>query len=260
MTYSEPATAAPRLPSTRPQRARAFSSRTFGNFHCQTPRQNRATRCGAAASRTSPTPSWRPSTPPSATTAAWRRRISRAPAPMSACSARRASWTRPTWTAILDGLAASRGRDRVRRTFEFSTALEDIHMNVEARLAEILSEGRRGLAAGRLHTARSRNDQVALDFRMWVRRQLRLMDGQLVKLMRAFVDEGGGSCRHRHARLHASADGAARDLRPPLHGLCRDVRPRPRRVWRSALGETRSNVPLGAAALAGTGFPIDREA
>jgi len=48
--------------------------------------------------------------------------------------------------------------------FQFSTDLEDIHMNVEARLAEIIGE-----AAGRLHTARSRNDQVALDFRMWVR-------------------------------------------------------------------------------------------
>ena len=68
-----------------------------------------------------------------------------------------------------DGAAIQAGLDRVRGeieagTFEFKTALEDIHMNIEARLTELIGE-----PAGRLHTARSRNDQVATDFRLWVR-------------------------------------------------------------------------------------------
>ncbi|HAW47623.1 MAG: lyase family protein, partial [Roseovarius sp.] len=66
--------------------------------------------------------------------------------------------------------------------FTFSTALEDIHMNVEARLKDLV-----GPAAGRLHTGRSRNDQVATDFRLWVRDQLDAADGALVRLMRALV-------------------------------------------------------------------------
>ena len=66
-------------------------------------------------------------------------------------------------------------------TFEFSTRLEDIHMNVEARLAELI-----GPAAGRLHTARSRNDQVAVDFRLWVKDELMRLDVALVALIEAF--------------------------------------------------------------------------
>ncbi|MEM9241952.1 MAG: lyase family protein, partial [Pseudomonadota bacterium] len=64
--------------------------------------------------------------------------------------------------------------------FEFSTALEDIHMNVEARLKDIIGE-----PAGRLHTGRSRNDQVATDFRLWVRDQLDAAEEGLVTLLRA---------------------------------------------------------------------------
>ena len=67
-------------------------------------------------------------------------------------------------------------------TFEYSRALEDIHMNVEARLRDLI-----GPAAGRLHTARSRNDQVALDFRMWVRAELTKDVGLLEKMISAFV-------------------------------------------------------------------------
>ena len=67
-------------------------------------------------------------------------------------------------------------------TFEFSTALEDIHMNVEARLKDVIGE-----PAGRLHTGRSRNDQVALDFRMWVRDQCDAVDAGLLALLRALL-------------------------------------------------------------------------
>src|SRR5690606_12198648 len=66
--------------------------------------------------------------------------------------------------------------------FELSTKLEDIHMNVEARLAELI-----GPAAGRLHTARSRNDQVAVDFRLWVKEELQRIDAALGRLIEAFL-------------------------------------------------------------------------
>ena len=69
-------------------------------------------------------------------------------------------------------------------TFVYSTALEDIHMNVEARLKEIIGE-----PAGRLHTARSRNDQVATDFRLWVRDQVDAAIEGLDALIRAFLDQ-----------------------------------------------------------------------
>mgnify|MGYP005642288619 FL=1 len=67
---------------------------------------------------------------------------------------------------------------------EFSTALEDIHMNIESRLKDKIGE-----PAGRLHTARSRNDQVATDFRLWVRGQIDLIDQNLVNLIRALLDQ-----------------------------------------------------------------------
>ena len=67
--------------------------------------------------------------------------------------------------------------------FEFSAKLEDIHMNVEARLAELI-----GPSAGRLHTARSRNDQVAVDFRLWVKDELKRTEAALVALIEAFLD------------------------------------------------------------------------
>ena len=69
-------------------------------------------------------------------------------------------------------------------SFKFSRALEDIHMNVEARLAELI-----GPAAGRLHTARSRNDQVATDFRLWVRDTLDTLDEQLSELMQVLAEK-----------------------------------------------------------------------
>ena len=106
--------------------------------------------------------------------------------------------------------------------FTFSKALEDIHMNVEARLAELI-----GPAAGRLHTARSRNDQVAVDFRLWVKDEFLRVAAALKGLIAAFLDPRRRACRNRHARLHPHAVGPAGDLRPPLHGLRGNVRPRP---------------------------------
>ena len=82
---------------------------------------------------------------------------------MSPCSPRQGIVEAADAEAILNGLAQVKGEIEAG-TFSFKRALEDIHMNVESRLAEIV-----GPAAGRLHTARSRNDQVAVDFRLWVR-------------------------------------------------------------------------------------------
>src|SRR3546814_10980635 len=80
-------------------------------------------------------------------------------------------------------------------TFAFKTELEDSHMNVESRLKELIGE-----PAGRLHTARSRNDQVATDFRLWVRDALDRLDADLLDLQRA-AGAGREARRHDHAAL-----------------------------------------------------------
>lgn len=136
--------------------------------------------------------------------------------------------------------------------FAFSTALEDIHMNVEARLKELIGE-----PAGRLHTARSRNDQVATDFRLWVRDQIDAADAALVALCRAFL---------------AQAEGGADWVMPGFthlqvaqpvtwgHHMMAYVEMFGRDLSRFRDARARMNeCPLGAAALAGTSFPIDRE-
>ncbi len=110
-------------------------------------------------------------------------------------------------------------------TFEFSTRLEDIHMNVEARLAELI-----GPAAGRLHTARSRNDQVAVDFRLWVKAEALRTARALQKLIAAFLDKAEEHAETVMPGFTHLQSGAAGDLRPSLHGLCRDVLPRPVRA------------------------------
>ena len=117
-----------------------------------------------------------------------------------------------------------RSRTRSRAgTFPFDTALEDIHMNIEARLTERIGE-----AGRRLHTARSRNDQVATDFRLWVRDAIDGLDAQLADLMLALAERAGGARGRPDARLHPSADRPAGDVRPPSAGLCRDAGPRSR--------------------------------
>jgi argininosuccinate lyase len=137
--------------------------------------------------------------------------------------------------------------------FEFSTALEDIHMNVEARLKDLI-----GAPAGRLHTARSRNDQVAVDFRLWVRDQCDAADQALVALMQALLGQA-----------EAGADWVMpgfthlQTAQPVTwgHHMLAYVEMFARDRSRFADARRRMNEsPLGAAALAGTSFPIDRHA
>ncbi|MFH1795657.1 MAG: argininosuccinate lyase [Pseudomonadota bacterium] len=136
-------------------------------------------------------------------------------------------------------------------TFVFSTKLEDIHMNVESRLAELI-----GPAAGRLHTARSRNDQVAVDFRLWTKRELTRTAEALKGLIAAFLDKA-----EAHAATVMPGFTHLQTAQPVTFGhhcmayvemFGRDLS----RV-RDAI-ERLDESPLGAAALAGTGFPIDR--
>jgi argininosuccinate lyase len=136
-------------------------------------------------------------------------------------------------------------------TFAFRTALEDIHMNVEARLKELIGE-----PAGRLHTARSRNDQVATDFRLWVRDQADAAIAGLVALQRALL-----------AQAEAGADWVMpgfthlQTAQPVTwgHHMMAYVEMFGRDAGRFRDARARMNeCPLGAAALAGTGFPIDR--
>ncbi len=156
-----------------------------------------------------------------------------------------------------DAEAITRGLDQVAREIEtgeftFSRALEDIHMNVEARLADII-----GPSAGRLHTARSRNDQVALDFRLWVRDAIDQIEQQLRSLQRAMAEkarENAGAVMPGFTHMQSAQ---------PVtfgHHLLAYVEMLGRDRGRFADARKRLNeCPLGAAALAGTSFPIDRE-
>ncbi len=137
-------------------------------------------------------------------------------------------------------------------TFQFSTALEDIHMNVENRLRELI-----GPAAGRLHTARSRNDQVALDFRMWVRDQADAAIGGLTALIEALVGQAEAG-----ADLPMPGFTHLQTAQPVTwgHHMMAYVEMFARDRSRFADARRRMNeCPLGAAALAGTGFPLDRQ-
>ena len=137
-------------------------------------------------------------------------------------------------------------------TFNFRDELEDIHLNIEGRLREMIGD-----AAGRLHTGRSRNDQVATDFRLWVRDYLDHFEGQLSALMSALLDQAAkntdtimpGFTHLQTAQpvtfghhMLAYLEMFARD-----RGRIQDARKR------------MNESPLGAAALAGTPYPIDRD-
>ena len=102
----------------------------------------------------------------------------------------------------------------------FTADHEDIHMNIETLLT-----ARIGDACKRLHTARSRNDQVALDFRMYVREQIPVIMEQLLELEAVLCKGAEGVSDRRHARLHPSPAGPAHLLCPASHGLCRNVCP-----------------------------------
>jgi argininosuccinate lyase len=150
--------------------------------------------------------------------------------------------------AGLDAVLAEIEADK----FTFKRELEDIHMNVESRLAELI-----GPAAGRLHTARSRNDQVALDFKLYVRDTIDHLDQQMAELQLALVERA-----EEHATTIMPGFTHLQTAQPVTFGhhclayvemVARD---------RGRLSDARKRLnesPLGAAALAGTSFPINRE-
>ncbi len=157
-----------------------------------------------------------------------------------------------------DGEAIEAGLDTISREietgeFSFSTALEDIHMNIESRLRELIGD-----AAGRLHTARSRNDQVATDFRLWVRDEIDHVDAALKALQAALLDKAeanAGTIMPGFTHLQTAQ---------PVtfgHHLLAYVEMFGRDRGRFTDARARLNeLPLGAGALAGTSFPIDRAA
>jgi argininosuccinate lyase len=157
-----------------------------------------------------------------------------------------------------DAAAIAGGLDRIAAEYEADgvpedPALEDIHMHVEHRLGELI-----GPAAGRLHTARSRNDQVATDFRLWVREASAEVDRRIEALQRALVARAGELAEaimpgFTHLQV-AQPVTAGHHLMAYYEMLKRD---------RSRFADARARAdqcPLGAAALAGTVFPIDRHA
>ena len=157
-----------------------------------------------------------------------------------------------------DAEAICKGLDQIEaeiaeNRFVFKRELEDIHLNIEARLAEII-----GPAAGKLHTARSRNDQVATDFRLWVREACTRAESELVELQRALLAQ---------AEKHADTIMPGFTHMQPAqavtfgHHCLAYVEMFQRDSLRFIdANERMSESPLGAAALAGTPFPIDRNA
>jgi argininosuccinate lyase len=155
-----------------------------------------------------------------------------------------------------DGEAIVAGLEQIRQEiaegrFEFKQSLEDIHMNVEGRLAELIGE-----AAGRLHTARSRNDQVATDFKLWVRDTLDGMDKALRDLQAALL---GQAENHAATILPGFTHLQAAQPISFGHHLLAYVEMFGRDRGRVQDARKRLNeCPLGSAALAGTSYPIDR--
>jgi argininosuccinate lyase len=151
---------------------------------------------------------------------------------------------------IIRGLNQIRGEIE-SGSFVFSRKLEDIHMNVEGRLATLI-----GPAAGRLHTARSRNDQVALDFRLWVKQEMAKIDQALTALIAAFLTRAD-----EHAETVMPGFTHLQTAQPVTFG-------HHAMAYVEMFGRDRSRVrdaivrldecPIGAAALAGTPYPIDR--
>jgi argininosuccinate lyase len=136
--------------------------------------------------------------------------------------------------------------------FEFKRELEDIHMNVESRLAELI-----GPAAGRLHTARSRNDQVATDFRLYLRDQIESIDDALRTYQEALTERA-----YEHAGTVMPGFTHLQPAQPVTfgHHLLAYVEMAARDRGRFADARKRLNeCPLGVAALAGTSFPLDRD-
>jgi argininosuccinate lyase len=156
-----------------------------------------------------------------------------------------------------DGAAIAAGLDQIKSeiesdSFVFSTEREDIHLNIEARLAELI-----GPVAGRLHTARSRNDQVATDLRLWLRGAIDRLDLAIRELQQALIDRAELEAAtvmpgYTHLQI-AQPVTLGHHLLAYVEMIGRD---------RGRLADCRRRLnesPLGAAALAGTSFPIDRE-
>lgn len=160
--------------------------------------------------------------------------------------------------AAEDARAIADGLDRVAAEYEAhgvpeNLDLEDIHMATESRLAELI-----GPVAGRLHTARSRNDQVATDFRLWVRDAIDQVDAGLAGLQRALVTRAG---EHADAVMPGFTHLQAAQPVTLGHHLLAYYEMLRRDRSRFADARARGNEsPLGSAALAGTGFPLDRDA
>jgi argininosuccinate lyase len=156
-----------------------------------------------------------------------------------------------------DAREIAKGLDQIRSeidagTFEFSVALEDVHMNVESRLKALI-----GTAAGRLHTARSRNDQVATDFRLYVRDAIDGIDEALARVQQALAEKA-----EAHAATVMPGFTHLQPAQPVTfgHHLLAYVEMISRDRGRFADARKRLNeCPLGSAALAGTSFPIDRK-
>jgi len=159
--------------------------------------------------------------------------------------------------AQADAASILNGLDQISQeiadgTFIFKRELEDIHLNIESRLAEII-----GPAAGRLHTARSRNDQVATDFRLWVREACARADAGLLDLQRALLKQA-----QAHAETIMPGFTHMQPAQPVsfAHHCLAYVEMFARDRSRFADAAKRMNEsPLGAAALAGTPFKIDRD-
>jgi len=153
-------------------------------------------------------------------------------------------------SAILKGLDEIEAEIRAGK-FKFSRALEDIHMNVESRLKDLI-----GSAAGRLHTARSRNDQVAVDFRLYVREAAGDLEAGLAGLQKALAGQA-----LKHAATIMPGFTHLQTAQPITFGhhllAYVEMFSRDRGRFRDAMARMNES-PLGAAALAGTPYPIDR--
>ena len=152
--------------------------------------------------------------------------------------------------AVIDGLAAIRGEIE-RGELEWDEALEDVHLNIESRLTELIGD-----AGKKLHTARSRNDQVATDMRLWLRATVDRLDQRITAVMAALLGQAA-------AHVETAMPGythlqAAQPITFAHHMLAWfEMAHRDRERFRDC--RRRANVsPLGSAALAGTTFPIDR--
>ncbi|MEX1172204.1 MAG: argininosuccinate lyase [Chloroflexota bacterium] len=153
---------------------------------------------------------------------------------------------------LVDGLT-SLAEAVAEGTIDWDPALEDVHLNLEAALAE-----RIGPLAGKLHTGRSRNDQVATDLRLWLRRAIDLLDDALVDFEQALVE-----LAEREGTAVLPGTTHIQPAQPVLfaHHLLAYVEMAERDRSRLADARRRTNIsPLGAGALAGAGYPLDREA